>query len=432
MKYALLALTLLWALASLACGGGAASYISQTATTTASPAPATPAGSPQVTLPPCQSATATNCDPSNLQGAGTRGSAVCTGSGTAMIGASPIDLNDLLYIQPMGLMIGGHVTPIDHGYFYIKGAFDNPPQVAAVKSPIAGTISSVTRTVRQNANGNYDDYAVTIEATCTFRIRFSNLLDFAGGLGDAVGQLQPNESATPNYKVAEGELIGHTGQPTAYGIDVWVENDESTLTGFINPDQYNSAEAWKIHVVDLFDYTKEPLKSQLLALDLRDASPRWGKIDYDVDGELVGNWFRQGSGGYGGNVSGGEGYWDGHLSIVYDGNDPSQIVVSFGNYAGQPQQFAVIGNAPDPATVTPATGLVKYDLGQIVTYSGDTGEIWTGQTYVPHLRVRAGTPADGAVLLQMTGPQELKMEAFPGRTAAQVSGFDSGALIYER
>jgi hypothetical protein len=349
-----------------------------------------------------------------------------------MIGASPIDLPEIAYIQPMGLMIGGHVTPIDHGYFYIKGVFETPSRQAAVRSPLGGVVTSVTRTARQGPNGNYDDYAVTIEATCTFRVRFSNLDDFAGGLGDSVGQLQPNQSATPNYRVAEGELIGHTGLPTANGIDVWIENDNSTLTGFVNPGQYTRAESWKTHVVDLFDYTKAPLKSELLALDMREASPRWGKIDYDVDGRLIGNWFRQGSGGYPGNQNGGEGYWDGHLSVVPDGNDPSQIVISFGNYQGQPQQFAVAGNTPDPATVSQATGLVKYELGQIVTYSGDTGQAWDGKSYIPNIKIQASTPPVGTVLMQMVGDRQLKVEAFPGSTAAHVTGFDSGALIYER
>jgi hypothetical protein len=349
-----------------------------------------------------------------------------------MITASPIDLDQLLYIQPMGLMIGGHVTPIDHGYFYIKGALEQPPRQAAVKSPLDGVITSVTRTVRQGPNGDYDDYAVTIEATCTFRVRFSNLVRFAGRLQVAVGQLQPDQSATPNERVTAGELIGYTGMPTAYGIDVWVENDESTLSGFINPQQYVTAEPWKIHVVDLFDFTAEPLKSQLLALDLRDAAPRWGKIDHDVDGRLVGNWFRQGSGGYGGNKQGSEGYWDGHLSVVYDGDDPTQIIVSIGNYQGQPQQFAVIGNAPDPAGVSQATGIVKYELGQIVNYSGDTGQLWDYKLYMPHMRTRAGASVQATVLLQLIGDRQLKVEVFPGKTSAEVQTFDSAAQLYER
>lgn len=385
-------------------------------------------------LPPCPSATATNCDRTRLeQSVGTHGSAACTGKGTATIGASPIDLNEIAYIQPMGLMIGGHVTPIDHGYFYIKGAMETPPRQAAVKAPLAGIITSVTRTVRQGGvNGDYDDYALTIEATCTFRVRFSNLVKLAGRLGEDLGQLEPNQNATPNYKVAEGELIGYTGLPTAYGIDVWVENDDITLSGFVNTDQYATSESWKLHMADLFDNTSEPLKSELLALDMRDGSPRWGKIDYDVDGRLVGNWFRQGSGGYAGVQKGSEGYWDGHLSVVYDGNDPGQIDISFGNYRGQPQQFAVIGNAPDPADVTEATGVVAYQLGQIVTYSGDTGEAWDHRTYLPHVRTRADSTVMGTVLMQLTGRRQMKLEIFPGKTAAQVQGFDSGALVYER
>src|SRR5713101_4298040 len=213
MKYAPLALIVLLGLASFACGGGESSETQQSS-------PASPGSSltatPSSGLPPCQTATATNCDASNLQqSAGTHGSPACTGKGTAMIGASPIDLNEIAYIQPMGLMIGGHVTPIDHGYFYIKGTFATPPRQAAVRSPLAGVITSVTRTARHGGiNGDYDDYAVTIEATCTFRIRFSNLASFAGGLADAIGQLQPNQNATPNYTVKEGELIGYTGQPT--------------------------------------------------------------------------------------------------------------------------------------------------------------------------------------------------------------------------
>jgi hypothetical protein len=302
-----------------------------------------------------------------------------------------------------------------------------------VRTPLGGIITSVTRTVRHGGvNVDFDDYAVTIEATCTFRVRFSNLVSFAGGLGDQVGQLQADEQATPNYKVQEGELIGYTGLPTAYGIDVWVENDDSTVTGFINPQQYVDAEAWKLHVADLFDYTKEPLKSQLLALDMREAAPRWGKIDYDIDGKLVGNWFRQGSGGYGGNLHGAEGYWDGHLSVVYDGNDPTQVDVSIGNYQGQPQQFAVIGNAPNPAQVTQAIGLVKYELGQIVTYRGDTGELWDHMSYIPHIRTRAGDAVTGTVLLQLTGQRLLQVEIFSGKTAAEVDGFASGSLFYER
>jgi hypothetical protein len=390
--------------------------------------------------PRCPSATATGCDQGKVRG-GAAGSSVCRGKGPGTITASPIALDDLAYIQPMGLMIGGHVTPIDHGYFYIKGAMANPPQQAAVYAPIDGTISSVTRTVRngdpaaksdQTAVATYDDYAVTIEATCTFRVRFSNMVRMAGTLGDDVGQLGANQTKTPDHAVKAGDLIGYTGLPTANGIDVWVENDETTLTGFVNPAQYTAAEAWKTHMVDLFDYTKEPLKSQLLALDERDATPRWGKIDYDVAGKLVGNWFRVGSGGYAGLQRSGEGYWDGHVAVVYDGNDPAQIEVSFGNFQGRAEQFAVVGNSPDPANVDQASGVIKYELSRIERYSPDTGQPWDGRSYLPHVRTRAGRDVQATVLFQLVDNHRLMMEIFPGKRAAEVNGFDSTALTYER
>jgi len=362
----------------------------------------------------------------------------CKGAGPATITASPIAISDILYIQPTGLENGGHVTPIDHGYFYIKGTKTNPPTQAPVYAPFDGIITSVSRTVRRGdvASGltnTYDDYAVSVDATCTFRVRFSNMVRLAGGLGDAVGQLNDNQNKSPAYDVKAGELIGYTGLPTAQGIDVWVEDDNSTLIGFINPDQYTNAESWKTHVVDLFDHTAEPLKSQLLALDLRDALPRWGKIDYDIDGKLVGSWFKQGTGGYGGGFNGqSSDYWKGHLSIVPDGNDPTWTDISFGDYQGRPAQFAVIGNSPDPAGVDPSTGLVKYQLGRIEHYSATTGEIWDGGAYVPHIRTRAGGNVEGTVLMQMIGQRKLEMEIFPGKTASQVNGFDNSALVYER
>src|SRR5258708_39222958 len=159
----------------------------------------------------------------------------------------------------MGLMIGGHVTPIDHGYFYVKGAVANPPVQAAVYSPLDGNISSVTRTVRNGdpaasstASAAYDDYAITIEATCTFRSRFSNLARVAGALGARVGQLAANQNAQPNYSVRAGELIGYTRLPTGYGIDTWVENDDLNLTGVTDPAQDTAAESWNTQVPDPF------------------------------------------------------------------------------------------------------------------------------------------------------------------------------------
>jgi hypothetical protein len=127
-----------------------------------------------------------------------------------------------------------------------------------------------------------------------------------------------------------------------------------------------------------------------------------------------------------------EGYWDGHLAVVPDGNDPSQIDVSIGNYQGTARQFAVIGNSPDPSTVAESTGPVRYQLGFVETYSLTTGLRWDGKAYAPHIRTRASPGVIGTVLMQLMAARSLKLEIFPGKTASQVAGFDSNAVMFER
>src|SRR3989338_9476836 len=42
----------------------------------------------------------------------------CTGTGRVTFTAPPMHIEKIEIIEPIGLMIGGHVTPIDHGYYY--------------------------------------------------------------------------------------------------------------------------------------------------------------------------------------------------------------------------------------------------------------------------------------------------------------------------
>jgi len=172
----------------------------------------------------------------------------------------------------------------------------------------------------------------------------------------------------------------------------------------------------------------EPLRSKLIAKSLRTAKPEGGKIDYDLDGRLVGTWFRENTRGYGGLLQ--EKYWRDHLSIVYNHIDPEHIIVSFGSYQGRAKQFGVLGNKPDPRRVSAQTGLVKYAL---VNYDYfDRDKRWDRRSWVKGLKVRNGNQVQGVVLFQVLGSEKLKVEIFPGKTASQVSGFSHSAMIYER
>ncbi len=353
----------------------------------------------------------------------------CTGKGPIMLGTSPVDPNEIAMVSPMGQMVGGHVTPIDHGYIYAKEGYKPNPVPVAVRAPANGVITAVTRTVR-NENGKiFDDYQMNIEYTCTFSNRFSNMTSLSKLVLDKVGNLTNNQSVNPKMTVQEGDVIGYI---TWASLDVWLINDEVTLKGFLVPDHYN--ESWKFHVVDLFDNMKEPARSQLLALNPRTALPRWGKIDYDIDGKLIGNWFVEGTNGYRGTTKniGYEGYWKGHLAIVPNAIDPSGIEISLGDYNGEAMQFGVKGNSPDPANVSVDSGIIKYELVPLSFVDG-TGGTWYNRYYASGVKMKNQDDlVQGTVLIQMIGNRRMKMEIFPGQTGDQVSGFTSAAVIYER
>ncbi|MEX0713411.1 MAG: hypothetical protein WD278_13730 [Pirellulales bacterium] len=245
---------------------------------------------------------------------------------------------------------------------------------------------------------------------------------------DKSGAIPLNVQKRVRIPVQEGEVVGRTGRT---GIDFSVRDTELVLPGFVVPEHY-AGESWKIHSADLFEYFREPLRSQLLAKDLRQAEPRGGKIDYDIDGRLVGNWFVAGTNGYAG-LTRGEGYWKTHLAIAYDALDPTGIVVSIGDWRGEARQFGVQGNAPDPKDVNIATGLVKYELLQPDWVVARTGKRWDRWRYADGLSFKPHVErVEGVILLQLVAPRTLKVATFPGKTALDVDDFAGAAKLYER
>jgi len=102
-----------------------------------------------------------------------------------------------------------------------------------------------------------------------------------------------------------------------------------------------------------------------------------------------------------------------------------------GRYDGSEAQFAVKGNSPDPAEVGVETGLVKYELVDFDFYTID-GEVWDRVTLAKIKEARNYDNVNGVVLVEMIGDRRLKFEAFPGKTASEVSGFTDGVKVYER
>jgi len=336
--------------------------------------------------------------------------------GTVRFTCSPMDVEDVATVTPMGMMVDAHVTPIDHIYFSPKDWKAGRARYE-VKAPADGWIVQIQRRTQwvgdKRPDHATDEYRLVIAHTCTFWTYY----DLITKLDDAVvkeigGEPKDQKPVMCRIAVKAGQAIGRVGGQT---LDFAVVSKDATLKGFVVPEHYDR-EPWKVHTVDPFDFLDEPLKSKLLALNPRKAEPRGGRIDYDVDGRLVGSWFLLGTNGYAGTDK--KRYWSGHLSIAYHHIDASLVVVSIGDFEGRSRQLAVKGNGPDPAKVSADSGVVRYELVDL-PINGDGSQRHDLRDSRPH----------GTMLVQVLPERRLKMEVFPGREA---DAFTAGARTYER
>lgn len=387
---------------------------------------------------PKGSATATATTTSDAEQAGRQLSGnKCTGTGTKPLGSPPMKLTDIGIIQPYGLMVGGHVTPVDHQYYYPKDFTAGFRDTASVLAPADGVITEIShRGDKMNTPlgakdiPSSDEYRFVITYSCTF---FS-YVDLVTSLDDSVKSHLPSDWGNNNYgtdiPVKQGQVIGKVG---GQSLDFAVWDTTKVLPGLLVQAAYDNAEMWKAHTVKPLDFFTDTVKAGVLPFYERTAEPIDGKLDYDIDGKLVGTWFQQGTNGYAGSTSPGltTGYWTGHLTFAYNYLDPAAIEVSIGNYPGGADQFAAKRSSTDPATVGVDTGLVKYELGAL-SYVTPSGSRWDFQTVIHGVTLQDVTTVKATVLAQLTDKRTLKMEVFPGKTADQVTAFDANALTYTR
>lgn len=360
------------------------------------------------------------------QPGGTRGDlshGKCQGDGKPKLGRSPMDPGDFSIIIPYGLVVGGHVTPIDHQYFSpadYKSALDSYPVYAMADAKL------VEVQPRNFQSGPKKvEYRMVFAMSCKLYYYY----DLVTSLTGRVKEAYEAKGRDINLDVKEGEQIGFIGAQT---LDFAVWDMDVTLTGFVNPASYNSAEPWKIHTVDPLPYYTEELRNFILSRYVRTAEPISGKIDYDIDGRLIGNWFEEGTNGYAGPSSqGGEEYWNGHLSLAPNHWDPTFFIVSLGEFGGREVQYAVRGNTPKPEDVSVATGLVKYELVGF-SYLKPDGTSWDGMSLIKGPRLSPQNNSKGCFLVQMLEDRKIKAEGFPAKSCGQVSTFTSSAKIYAR
>ena len=343
------------------------------------------------------------------------------GRGPVKLNNYPLRLDDIGSIIPMGMTASGHVTPSDHFYLVTKESKDKNQRY-----DVLAVADGHVVTLQWRPKGNPDptvfdrevDLKVVLEHSATSWSYVDHLDEVAEFIRKEVGErMKPGQPVQLRIPVKAGQVIGKVGHQT---FDFALIDTAVTLKNFVAPEQFLSRDPWKLHTVDPFDYVDEPLKSKLLALNSRKTKPFGGKIDYDIDGRLVGNWYEEGSGGYAG-ANRRLDYWIGHVSFVYHHIAPTNIVISIGDYDGRPRQFWVKGNAPDPAKVAEKDGAVKYEL-----LWGQLGS--SGQTQVRH----DANVVQGVALAQVLPNRKLKFEIFRDQTAAEIKDFTSAAKIFER
>lgn len=330
----------------------------------------------------------------------------------------PVNLTKTKVIVPFGLMSGNHVTPVDHQYFQ---DFDNEKADIEVYSPANGHIRSIQHMAGNNQGSEWDDFRLEIEHLCGISSTYIHI----DVLSEKIMQYAPEKGdyKSVNILVNAGEIIGWYSQNVDYNL----VDENFILTGFVIPKHYE-AEQWKIHVPETYSYFSEPLREKMIEKSLRDKYPYSGKFDHDVDGRLVGNWFKQDTNGYAG--FGWERYWKGHLSISPDYLDSDYFIVSIGDYDGKEAQFGTKTNSPNPKNISKESGIIKYELVPYEYYINESR--WDRKSLAKGIKVKSGFDVHGVILLELIEDRILKVEIFPGKTAEDVNSFSKDVLIYER
>jgi len=265
---------------------------------------------------------------------------------------SPIDPKVIDLIEPMGRMAESHPFPTSHMYISYDKDVGNDRTTYDVVAPADGLIVNIG-TFPDSVN----EYFISIWYSCSLTSFFIHVADLTPEILAITGDLQSGSQWDASNKNAIPVKAGQRIASSKGTFDFGVRDNKVVLTGIIR-------RGTQIHSADPFDYFIEPVRSQMLEKNPRNVEPFGGKINYDIDGRLVGNWFEEGV-----NI---ESDIQGRLAIAYDFINPTRVMISFGaeDEIGITYEdcrtcayaYGVKGNKPDPADVSVDSGLVKYEL----------------------------------------------------------------------
>ena len=289
----------------------------------------------------------------------------------------PVDTAYISEASPLGnVNPPGHTFPSNHIGFYIRGGDFIPVYAMA-----GGTITSLYY------NEWSDDYRIEISYSESVMYYLDHICNITSLVREGAALLP-------------GDLLGYaeTGQGA---FDIGVVN-YSADNIFIVPERYHE---FYLYYDDPYEYFTDSIREILELKNPRIGEPKGGKVDYDTDGTLAGNWFLEGtpltweasSYIYGAN----------QLAFVYDMYNASTLMIACGGtLEAAPFAYRVVGNSPDPVDVTISSGIIIYELEAFFF--------------------------DCTLLVQLIENRKLKAEVFRDEKPEDIPGFTAQAKIYVR
>lgn len=300
---------------------------------------------------------------------------------------SPIALDSFALVTPLGsLNPPGHTLPTAHAYMYVVD-FDRRPIVR----------DTIPRTVYVPATGTVEFLMQPTGGDAKVQLRVTH--DFSYFI-DHVRLRAPLAVGTVLHA---GDVLGVTNPGAA--LDLGALDRRVTHPGLLNPRRYPEP---SLHAATPWRYFVEPLRTQLYAKQRRHpAAPPDARIDFGVAGRLAGDWFHE-SVPNSSEASGPAG-WPRTLAFVYDYYDPTAVRIAIGGTIATPGVWAIPADAPRPASVSVATGMVAYRL----------------------LYTDARDAQAGLMLVRMLADDRIRVQVLAGSQATD-GAFDDRAQVYVR
>jgi hypothetical protein len=311
--------------------------------------------------------------------------------GAAVLSVSPIDAEFIVATSPLGkLGPPAHTLPTDHVYITFADAFGGNQQGNdCSRRPIYAAGSGVVSFVLITEAAG--DTKVDVQMTPTFHYYYDHVLLLPGiatGTRVTAGQQIATTIGCPSFDIG------------AYDLDV-------TLRGLVNPARYGPSTR---HAVSPYRYFTEPLRSLYVSRSrVLEGVPRDpdGRIDHGVAGRLVGDWFHS-SLPVDANSAGSPNGWSKSIAFAYDWFNGTPRI-SVGGTIASPFVGSIGASDPDPADVSPSSGLVTYEV-----------------------RREGAAEVHGWLLVQMTAADRIRVQFSSALSGVRPTAFTDAAQDYLR